>query len=293
MDIKTLKYFLIIAREENITRASELLHVTQPTLSRQIMQLEEELGTKLFKRSSHSIHLTEDGMRLKKRAQEIVLLAEKTEKEFRQKDSAISGEIAIGSAETKSVYILAEMIAEFQKRYPMVQYDIYTANADDIKDRLDRGILDIGLLTEPVDVAKYNIIRLAKRERWGILVHRNSELAEKKKVTPEDLLHMPLFFVKRLFVKNELAGWFGDYYDQLHIAGTYNLINNAEVMAEKKIGAVLCFDIGNWNENLCFVPLSPSLETGAVIAWNKNQMAEPAVSSFIAFIKTQRMNKSS
>lgn len=180
MDIKALRYFLIIAREENITRASELMHVTQPMLSRQIMQLEEELGAKLFKRSNHSIHLTEDGMHLKKRAQEIVLLADKTEKEFRQKDSRISVEIAIGSAEAESVYILAEIIAKFQELFPMVQYDIYTANTDDIKERLDRGILDIGLLTEPADVSKYNFICLAKRQRWGILVHRDLELAGKE-----------------------------------------------------------------------------------------------------------------
>lgn len=162
MDIKTLKYFLIIAREENMTRASELLHVTQPTLSRQVMvmQLEEELGVKLFKRSNQSIRLTDDGMLLKKRAQELVLLAEKTEKEFRRKEEGISGEVAIGSGEAKSVHILAEIAASFQKEYPLVQYDFYTANADDIKDRVDRGTLDIGLLTEPVDVSHYNFIRL-------------------------------------------------------------------------------------------------------------------------------------
>ncbi len=285
MDIKTLRYFLVVAREGNITRASELLHITQPTLSRQIMQLEEELGAKLFKRSSHGIGLTEDGMRLKKRAQEMVLLAEKTEKEFRQKEDTVSGEIAIGSAEAKSVHNLAERITAFREKYPMVQYDLYTANADDIKERLDRGILDIGLLTEPVDVSKYNFIRLAKRERWGILVHRDSGLAGKEKVTPEDLLQIPLFLVRRLLVKNELAGWFGDYFDHLHIAGTYNLVNNAAVMAENKIGAVLCLDMGNRNENLCFVPLSPAVEAGAVIVWNKNQIHAPAVSSFIEFLK--------
>lgn len=285
MDIRTLKYFLAVAREENMTRASEILHITQPTLSRQIMQLEEELGTKLFKRSNHNIFLTEDGMHLKKRAQEIVLLTEKTEEEFRQKEHDVSGEITIGSAEARSVYVLAEMIAEYHQIYPMVQYDLYTANSDDIKERLDRGIIDIGLLTEPVDVSKYNFIRLPRQERWGILVHKETALAEKKKVTPEDLLQVPLFLVKRLLVKNELAGWFGDYFDRIHMAGSYNLINNAAVMAEKKIGAVLCIDMANRYENLCFIPLSPSVEAGAVIVWNKNQVAAPAVSRFIEFIK--------
>lgn len=289
MDIKTLKYFLIIAREENMTRASELLHVTQPTLSRQVMQLEEELGVKLFRRSNHSIRLTEDGMLLKKRAQELVLLAEKTEKEFRRKEEGISGEVAIGSGEAKSVHILAEIAASFQKEYPLVQYDFYTANADDIKDRVDRGTLDIGLLTEPVDVSHYNFIRLPVRERWGILVRKDSGLAEKQEVMPEDLLLTPLLFVKRPLVKSELSGWFGDYYDHLHVAGTYNLLNNAAVMVENGIGAALCFDIGSSNGRLKFIPLSPPVETGTVIVWKKNQVFAPAVSRFIEFLRKYKM----
>lgn len=285
MDIRVLKYFLIIAREENITRAAEILHVTQPTLSRQLMQLEDELNIKLFKRSNHSIRLTEDGMLLKRRAQEIVSLAEKTEREFRHKEEAISGEIAIGSGETRSVHILAEMIARFQEKYPMVQYDLYTANADDIKERLDKGILDIGLLTEPADISKYNFIRLKKREKWGILVRKDSELSSKEKIAPEDLLQVPLILVKRPLVKNELAGWFGDYYDQVQVAGTYNLINNAAVMVEKGIGVALCFDLGTSYNNLQFIPLSPSIETGAVIVWKKNQIVSQTTHQFIEFLK--------
>ena len=170
MEIRVLRYFLMVAREENITKAAELLHITQPTLSRQLMQLEDELGTKLFKRSNHSIRLTEDGMLLKRRAQELVQLADKTEMEFKRGEEVVSGNIAVGSGETNSVRELADIIGRFQKRYPLVQYDLYTANADDIKDRLDKGILDIGLLTEPVDIGKYNFIRLKRKERWCVLV---------------------------------------------------------------------------------------------------------------------------
>ena len=288
MEIRVLRYFLMVAREENITRAAELLHVTQPTLSRQLMQLEEELGVKLFQRSNHSIRLTEDGMLLRKRAQDIVSLADKTENEFHHKEETVVGEIAIGSGETRNVQSLAEIISGFQKEYPGVRYDLYTANADDIKERLDRGLLDIGLLMEPVDISKYNFVRLEKRERWGVLVRQDSELAQKDIATPADLVHIPLMLVKRALVQNELANWFGDYYDQIHVIGTYNLINNAAVMVENGIGAALCFKLENAFSNLRFIPLSPAIDTGAVLVWKKNQMTSRAAHRFIEFVKTCR-----
>lgn len=289
MELRVLQYFLVVAREENITRAAEILHMTQPTLSRQLMQLEEELNTKLFKRSNHSIRLTEEGLLLKRRAQEIVLLTEKTEKELRFQEEPIAGEIAIGSGETRNIHYFAEIIAKFRQEYPMFQYDLYTANADDIKERLDKGILDLGILTEPSDVSKYNFIRFEKRERWGVMVRRDSDFAKKDKVTPEELLTTPLFLVKRYLVKNELAGWFGDYFDQLQVVGTYNLLNNVAAMVEKGIGAAICLDFGNTYHNLCFVPLFPAVETGAVIVWNKNQIVSETTRKFIDFIKNYRM----
>lgn len=273
-----MRYFLMVAREENITRAAELLHITQPTLSRQLMQLEEELGTKLFQRSKHNIYLTEDGMLLKKRAQDIVTLAERTQKEFSSKgEETLSGEIFIGSGETRSVHDLAKVITSFQKEYPLVQFDLYTANADDIKERLDKGLADLGILSEPVDISKYNFMRLKRKERWGILVRSDSPLAEKEQVVPEDLVQIPILMVKRLLVKNELEGWFGDYFEQLQIVGTYNLLNNAATLVENRIGAALCFQLDTRYENLSFVPLAPPVETGTVLVWRKNQMlSKPA-----------------
>lgn len=209
MDIRVLRYFLMVAREENITKAAEQLHITQPTLSRQLQQLEDELGVKLFRRGNHSIQLTEDGMLLKRRAQDIVALTDKAEKELRHEEETVTGELMIGSGETRSVKELAEVIALFQKEYPGVQYDFYTANADDIKERLDRGLLDIGLLAEPVDISKYNFVRLQRREKWGVLVRKDSELAQKEKICPNDLLEVPLLLVKRTLVQNELVNWFG------------------------------------------------------------------------------------
>ena len=285
MEIRVLRYFLMVAREENITKAAELLHITQPPLSRQLMQLEDELGTKLFKRSNHSIRLTEDGMLLKRRAQELVQLADKTEMEFKRGEEVVSGNIAVGSGETNSVRELADIIGRFQKRYPLVQYDLYTANADDIKDRLDKGILDIGLLTEPVDIGKYNFIRLKRKERWGVLVRADSKLAEKSSVSPQDLLDVPIFLAQRPLVKNELEGWFGEYYDRIHVAGTYNLINNVAVMVEKKIGVALCFRLQNHFDGLKYIPLSPEVETGAVIVWKKAQIGSRTMYQFISFIR--------
>lgn len=290
MEIRVLKYFLMAAREENITKAAELLHITQPTLSRQLQQLEEKLGVKLFQRSNHSIRLTEDGMLLKRRAQEIVALTDKTEKEFQHKEESVSGEISIGSGETKSVHELAEIISLFREEYPAVSYDFYTANADDIKERLDKGLLDIGLLAEPVDISKYNFVRFNGRERWGILVREDSVLAAKEYVKPEDLLEIPLLMVRRPLVQSELAGWFDNYYDQIHIVGTYNLINNAAVMVEKGIGCALCFNLGVTFDKLRFVPLLPAVETGAVIVWKKNQIASQAVYKFIDFLKKYKMS---
>ena len=265
MEIRVLRYFLMVAREENITKAAELLHITQPTLSRQLIQLETELGTKLFERSSHNIRLTEDGMLLKRRAQELVQLADKTEQEFKRGEEQISGSIAIGSGETNNVQVIADIIRKFQSEYPMVQYDLYTANADDIKERIDKGILDIGLLMEPVDITKYSFIRLKRKERWGLLVSYDSEIAGKSSVSAEDLL--------------------GEYYDQIHVTGTYNLINNAAVMVEKNVGGAFCFRLENRYDNLKFIPLSPALETGAVIVWKKAQVVSRTMHRFINYIK--------
>ncbi len=286
MEFRVLKYFLMVAREENITKAAALLHLTQPTLSRQLMQLEEELGVKLFHRSKHSIILTEDGMLLKRRAQEIISLSDKTVQELSHKEDVLSGEIAIGCGETKSMLFLSEQIRKFQQKYPLVRFSIYSAIADDIKERIEKGILDIGLLVEPVDVGKYEFIRMPEKEKWGILVRKDSELAAKESINPRDLTEVPLIMVKRELVKNELASWFGDYYEGLQIAATYNLILNAASMVERGVGVALCFDLGAaFYEDLCFIPLIPTLETGSVLVRKKNQTLGAAASQFINYLK--------
>ena len=286
MELRVLKYFLMVAREENITKAAALLHVTQPTLSRQLMQLEEELGVKLFHRSRHSIILTEDGMLLKRRAQELVSLSDKTIQELSHKDYMLSGEISIGCGETKSMSFLSNHIRDFRQLHPLVQFNIHSAIADDIKERIERGILDIGLLTEPVNIGKYEFVRMPQKERWGILTRRDSALAEKDSICPEDLMGIPLLMVRRELVKNELANWFGDYYEQIQIASAYNLIINAAAMVKSGVGVALCFDLGtNYYDDLRFVPLTPVLETGSVLVWKKNQAMSKAITQFIQSIR--------
>ena len=285
MELRVLRYFLMAAREENMTKAAEILHVTQPTLSRQIIQLEEELGCKLFRRSNHSIYLTEEGMLLKKRAQDMIALEERTIGEFRNLQEEIAGEISIGSGETKEISELTDVMAQFQKIHPLVTYEMYTANADDIKERLDRGLVDFGLLMEPVDISKYNFVRLKQKESWGVIVREDSPLADREKVTAQDLLEVPLISVKRTLVQKELEGWFGDLYEQVRISAIYNLINNGMAMVKSGVGALLCFQIRCLEPGLKFIPLYPAVETGAVLVWRKNQVLSQTAYQFLEYFR--------
>lgn len=275
----------MVAREENITKAAQLLHVTQSTLSRQLMQLEEELGVQLFHIGKHSVTLTEDGMLLRRRAQEIAALSEKTISELKNKGDMLSGEIFIGCGETRSMEILSENIRNFREIYPLVQFHIYSATADDIKEYIEKGLLDIGLLTEPVDISKYEFIRMLGKERWGVLVNPDSPLYVKESVSPADLLGIPLIMVQRNSVKNELANWFGDIYEQLDVAATYNLILNAASMVKEGVGTAVCFDLGMMYGELRFIPFTPQLETGSVLVWKKNQAHADTLRLFLQFVK--------
>lgn len=286
MELRVLNYFLVAAREENITRAAALLHITQPTLSRQLMQLEEELGVQLFHRGKHSIVLTEEGMLLRRRAQEMVTLSEKTVAELSHREAVLSGEIAIGCGETQSMRFLAKRMKEFQQRNPLVRFHIHSASADDIKEHIEKGIFDMGLLTEPVDIGRYEFLRMPYQEQWGVLTRRDSPLAKLESVRPQDLVGVPLLMVRREQVKQELAGWFGDCYEGLQIAATYNLIVNAASMVKCGFGTALCFDFAStFYDDLCFVPLTPRLETGSVLVWKKNQAMSTASSRFLETVK--------
>lgn len=289
MELRVLKYFLAVAREENITKAAESLNITQPTLSRQLMQLEDELDTKLLIRGKNKVSLTDKGMLLKRRAEEIVDLAQKTKEQFLQEDEVIAGEISIGSGEVKAMNFFAKIMKNFYDEHSQIQYNIYTGNADDIKEKIDKGLIDIGILTEPVDISKYDFIRLNEKETWGVLMKKNDPLADKDYITANDLINKPLINTKRTIVQNEIFNWFGENYDKLNIVSTYNLIFNAAIMVKEGLGYAITLDkLVNFNDetNLCFKPLYPKLETGVVVVWKKHQMFSPAVSKFIEKIKS-------
>ena len=292
MELRVLRYFLMVAREENITRAAGLLHVTQPTLSRQLIQLEEELGVKLFHRNKYRITLTEEGLLLKQRAQEIVALSDKAKQELTKSEGTLSGEIAIGCAEARSFSVLAEQIVAFRKLYPRVRFRIYSATADDVKDRMENGLLDMGLLMEPVDIGRYAFIRMPVRERYGVLVRRDSPLAERDAITPEDLVDQPLIVSRQAFSGALLSSWLGRGLDTLNVAATCGLLYNASLMVEEGVGSVLCLDgiINTSGDSpLCFRPLEPGLEVSVYFVWKKyrsfSKAAEKYMEALLAMLK--------
>ncbi len=286
MELRVLQYFLAAAREENITKAAALLHITQPTLSRQLMQMEEELGVKLFRRGKHNILLTEEGMLLRRRAQEIVDLAEKAAKEVKREEEMVLGEISIGCGETQNMKPLSEMIASFRQKYPDVSFNIYTAIADDVKERLENGVLDMGLLLEPVEVSRYHYLRMPLREKWQVLMRRDFQLAEKQKITPGDLEGIPLIMAKRQSVRNELENWFGHDKEKLDIVSTCNLSHhNQSIMVESGIGVALVMEFACSQDTLCLRPLEPEIESGCVLVWKKNLTLSLAMQRFLEYVK--------
>lgn len=288
MEIRVLRYFLTVVREQSITKASEVLHITQPTLSRQLAQLEEELGVKLFERGSRKISLTNEGMLLRRRAEEILQLVDKTEQELTEQEEQVEGKVAIGCGEIASVQLLPELFASFHEKYPRVTFDIYTATADHVKDRMDRGLVDAGLLLEPIDMEKYEYIRLSKKERWVVLMPPDAALAEKEAVTAEELSALPLILPRRLRVKSEIANWFGGYYDKLNVLFTSNLSSNAAVMVEHGLAYSIAVEglIPHWDRSkITYRPLDPPLTATSVLAWKRGQPFSVAATKFIAFAR--------
>lgn len=278
-------YFLAIAREENFTKAAGQLHVTQPTLSRQIAELEEELGVKLFTRSNHNISLTEDGLLLKQRAQEILTLADKTKRDFIQKEKVLAGTINIGGGEYRSTEYLAKIIAEFRKKHPRIRYEILTGNTINIRDYIERGFLDVGLISEPVDMHKYNFIPIPVKEQWGVYIPENSPLAQKKFVTSQDLIGMPLLTAIGDFNQNLLGTWFGEYKNQIEIIAAVDLPYHKAMLAKENIGAMLSLNLNCHYKGLTFIPLSPALEHSTALTWKKEQIFSPTTAAFIDFAK--------
>ena len=285
MELRVLHYFLAIAREENFTKAAEQLHVTQPTLSRQIAGLEQELGVKLFVRSNHHIVLTEDGMILKRRAQEILSLADKTKRDFLRGDENLAGVISIGSGEFLSTRILTDCIAQFQERHPLVRFEIYSGNAGNIRERMERGLLDVGLMSEPVDIRKYAFLTMPVKEQWGALVREDSPLAGKGFLRPQDLTGTPLISTLGEFLESNVAKWLGEYAAQVQIIAKGNLLYNEAMLAQSNIGAVIGIRLNCSYDGLQFIPFSPALTNDTALAWKKEQIFSAATTAFLDFAK--------
>lgn len=290
MEVRVLRYFLAVAREESISGAAQALFVTQPTLSRQMMELEQELGKTLFLRGKRKITLTEEGMFLRKRAQEIVALVEKTEAQFSAAEEHISGDVYIGGGESDAMRLVARAAHRLQAAQPHISYHLFSGNAENVTERLDRGLLDFGLLIEPVSLAKYDFIRLPVQDIWGVLMRKDSPLAAKERIQPEDLLGLPLLCSNQSLVHNELAGWMGERFKQARICTTYNLLYNAALMVEEGMGYALCLHkIINTaaDSPLCFRPLEPKLEVGLDLVWKKDQVFSKAAAKFLEYMQRE------
>lgn len=288
IETRLLHYFLAVARERNITNAAKALHITQPTLSRQMALLEDEIGAKLFIRDSRPLSLTGEGLLLRRRAEEILELLEKTEAEVSAQEEQVEGTVSIGCGELASVRLLSEMIADFSRRYPRAVFDVCTATADQIKRRMDDGLTDVGLLLEPVDMERYEYIRMPVRERWAAVMPAGVPLARREHVTAQDLAGIPVIMPSRQKVHDEVASWFGGYYEKLQVIGASNLATNAAMMVRSGLGYAFIVEGALpflERSEVCMVPLYPELTATSVLAWKRGQPFPTVTGRFLEHIK--------
>lgn len=286
MELRVLQYFLAVAREQNISAAAGSLHLTQPTLSTQLKALEEELGKQLLVRGtkgSRKVTLTQEGMLLRKRAEEILSLVQKTAEEITRSDEHVAGEISIGAGETDIVRYFARTAKKLQQRYPDIRYRISSGNAEYVLEYLDKGLIDFGLLFGETDSLKYRSLELPARDTWGVLLRRDSPLAEKEAISPQDLWDQPLIVSHQRGGSDHLPQWLGKEYSQLNVVATYNLVFNASLLVEEGVGCALCLDklIHTQGTSLCFRPFTPRLEASACLVWKKYQVFSKAAETFL------------
>ena len=287
MELRVLQYFLAVAREQSISRAAQSLHLSQPTLSTQIKALEEELGKKLLDRGvsgSRKVTLTDEGIILRKRAEEILSLVKRTEDEIALSDQIVAGDVYIGAGETDGVRLLTRAAQRTQAAYPDIHFHISSGDGADVVDDLDKGLIDFGLLLQTVDISKYECIELPVRETWGVLVRRDSPLAERVAIAPEDVVSQPLIVSRQAFSGALLSSWLGRGLDTLNVAATYSLLYNASLMVEEGMGCALCLDgiINTTGESaLCFRPLEPRLEVSVYLVWRKYRSFSKAAEKYM------------
>lgn len=287
MEIRVLEYFIEIAREGNMTRAAETLHVSQPTLSKQMKELEAELGKKLFKRGSASVSLTDEGMLLRKRAEDILGMVKKTTDEFKELDNITGGEVFIGCAESYLMKHLARVIKEFRTQYPLFRYHLTSGNTEQVLERLDRGLLDFAAIVEPPDLSRYNYLEIPEADTLGLLLRKDDPLANKSEITFEDIHGIDLIASEQS-MKNDIPRWCGEDSDRLNWTGSANLFYNGSVFVKEGLGALLTFeylaDTGQDSE-LVFRPLYPKLETKMYIVWKKYQVFTPIAKKLVDELK--------
>ena len=296
MEFRLLEYFLAVAREQNITAAAESLHISQPALSTQLKALETELGKQLLIRGvkgSRKVVLTEEGMILRKRAEEMISLMRRTEEEITGSNDTIAGNVFIGAGETETVRLFAQVAKKLQQKYPDIRYHISSGNAEHVLEYLDKGLIDFGLLFTEIDLQKYEAVPVPIKDTWGVLMRRDSPLAEKEAICPEDLWDKPLIVSHQKGDNIYLGRWLKREESELHIVATYNLIFNASLLVEEGLGYALCYDklINTQGSNLCFRPFSPRLEARGFIVWKKYQIFSKASKVFIDYLKKEIQKK--
>ena len=287
MELRVLQYFLAVAREQNISAAAQSLHLTQPTLSRQLRELEEELGKQLMVRGSRKISLTEEGVLLRKRAEEILDLVERTEQEVAQSGDVVSGDIYIGTGETDGVRQIARVARYVQETCPGIRFHVASGDAVDVCERLDRGLLDFGILLGDIDKLKYHYLELPMKDIWGVLMRRDSPLARQKSVSPTDLWDKPLILSRQVENKSGLYRWLRREPTELRVVATYNLIYNASLMVDEGMGYAFTLDklVNTTGSDLCFRPLQPRLELGMYLVWKKSRFFSGAGERFLKAIQ--------
>lgn len=288
MDIRVLQYFLAVAREQTISGAAEALHMTQPPLSRQLKELEEELGKQLFVRGSRRVVLTKEGMLLRKRAEEIVSLVEKAKAEVSAPDGSISGDITIGGGETEGMRTIVRTVQRVQEQYPGIRFHFVSGDGYDVTERLDRGLIDFGTLIEPFDISRYDYLRLPRPDTWGVIVRGDHPLARLERIRPEDLRDVPVIVSRQMAQEDGLSGWLGHSGDKLRVVVTGNLVNTLVLAVEEGVGCLLTLDRlvdVSGDRGLCFRPLEPRLESWMYIAWKKYQVFTSAAEVFMDALK--------
>lgn len=288
MELRVLQYFLAVAREQSVSGAAEYLHLSQPTLSRQLKDLEEELGKQLFIRGNRKTTLTEEGMLLRKRAEEILDLVQKTEKEITLNDETIAGDIHIGAGETDVIRILARAARQLQEKHPGIRIHISSGDSVDVTDELDKGLIDFGILFDPKDLSKYDYLKIPQKDTWGVLMRRDAPLSLKDSIRPEDLWDKPLILSRQHMEGSALSMWLGKSEAELNIVATYSLLYNGSILVDEGVGYALTLDkiINTRGSDLCFKPLTPTLQAGLCIVWKKYQVFTKASELFLHVLKS-------